>query len=149
MLNSSITAISSQSVRRGSTTEKTLINWNHFQDTSGTFTLYPDGLTTDFPYFAGLIPLPFDAFIKSFTITANKYSTYGTPTGTTATIYVYKNYNTLVTSKALSYTGSEGMVLTFNLEQSAPININEKFYLRFETDGVWGYISTTTLIEER
>lgn len=149
MLETTTQAISNQSVRRGNTSEKMLLNWRHFHDATSTFTLYDTGLSTDFPFSYGTIPLPFNCYIQSVTITANKYLTYGTPTGTSATISIYKGLNTLVTSKTLTYTPSEGMVLDFNFEESAPINANEKASLRFQANGIWGYMATSIIIAQR
>lgn len=149
MLNSTATAIANQSIRRGSTSEKMFLNWRHFHDATSLFTLYDIGLTTDFPFSYGTVPLPFDCYVQSVTITSNKYNTYGTPTGSSATIYIYKGLNTLVTSKTLTYTPSESMVLNFNLEETAAINANEKFSLRFQSNGVWGYMGTSIIIAQR
>jgi hypothetical protein len=126
-----------------------LINWRHYFGNTSTFTLFNNGQTTAFPYAYGSIPVTFDCYITSLTMTANKYSSYGTPAGTSATVYIYKGYNTLVTSKTLSYTGSEGMVLTFDFGTTAPINANEKFSIRWYSNGAWRYVNSTTLITER
>lgn len=149
MLNNTIQAKSNQSVDRGNVSEKMLINWRHYHSSTSTFTLYDTGLSTAFPYAYGTIPIPFDCYVQSVTITANKYSSYGTPTGSSATIYVYKGLNTLVTSKTLSYTPSEGMILTFDLENTASIDANDKISLRFQANGLWRYMASTTIITQR
>ena len=149
MLNSIIQKKSKNAISRGITSERMLINWRHYHSSTSTFTLYDNGMTTAFPYAYGTIPVPFDCYVTSVTMTANKYSSYGTPTGTSATVYVYKNYNTLVTSKTLSYTGSEGMVLTFDFGTTAPINENEKISIRWYANGLWRYMASTTILTER
>lgn len=149
MISKIIQKKSSSAVLRGRTSERLLINWRHYQGAAGTFTLYDNGMTTTFPYAYGTIPVPFNAYVTSVTITSNKYNSYGTPTGTSATVYVYKGLSTLVASKTLSYTGSEGMVLTFDFGTTAPIDVDEKITLRFYTDGIWRYMASTTIITER
>ena len=156
MISKIIQKKSRNAILRGRTSERMLINWRHYHSstslippTAETYTLYDNGMTTAFPYAYGTIPVPFDCYVSSVTMTANKYSSYGTPTGTSATVYVYKNYNTLVTSKTLNYTGSEGMVLTFDFGTTAPINADEKISLRFYADGLWRYMASTTILTER
>ena len=106
-------------------------------------------MTTAFPYAYGTIPMPFNCYVSSVTLTANKYSSYGTPTGTSSTIYIYKGLNTLVTSQTLTYTSSEGMQLTHDLGRAAEINAGEKITIRWNTNGVWRYMNSTTILTER
>lgn len=141
--------IAKQSISRGNATEKLLINWRHYHTNTATNTLYDNGMTTAFPYAYGTIPVPFDCYVSSVSVTANKYSTYGTPDGTTSTAYVYKNLNTLVASKSLSYTPSEGMTLTFDFDTTAPINAGEKITIRWYANGWWRYMASTIIITER
>ena len=129
--------------------DKLVINWRHYQSSTSTMTLYDTGMTTAFPYAYGTIPVPFDCYVSSVTMTANKYSSYGTPTGSSATVYVYKGLNTLVTSKTLSYTASEGMVLTFDFGTTAPIDADDKITLRWYANGLWRYMNSTTILTER
>ena len=129
--------------------DKLVINWRHYQSSTSTMTLYDTGMTTAFPYAYGTIPVPFNCYVSSVTMTANKYSSYGTPTGSSATVYVYKGLNTLVTSKTLSYTASEGMVLTFDFGTTAPIDADDKITLRWYANGLWRYMNSTTILTER
>ena len=129
--------------------DKLVINWRHYQSSTSTMTMYDTGMTTAFPYAYGTIPVPFDCYVSSVTMTANKYSSYGTPTGSSATVYVYKGLNTLVTSKTLSYTASEGMVLTFDFGTTAPIDADDKITLRWYANGLWRYMNSTTILTER
>ena len=85
----------------------------------------------------------------SVTFTANKYSSYGTPTGTSSTVYIYKGLNTLVTSQALTYTPSEGMQLTHDLGLTAKINAGEKISIRWSSNGVWRYMNSTIILRQR
>ncbi len=129
--------------------DKVAINWRHYHSGTSTYTMYDTGMTTAFPYAYGTIPVPFDAYVSSVTMTANKYSSYGTPTGSSATVYVYKGYNTLVTSQSLSYTGSQGMVLTFDFGTTAPIDADDKITIRWYANGIWRYMNSTTILTER
>ena len=129
--------------------DKLVINWRHYQSSTSTMTLYDTGMTTAFPYAYGTIPVPFNCYVSSVTMTANKYSSYGTPTGSSATVYVYKGLNTLVASKTLSYTASEGMVLTFDFGTTAPIDADDKITLRWYANGLWRYMNSTTILTER
>jgi len=149
MISNIAQKISKQRISRGSTSEKLILNWRHYHSNTSTNTLYDNGMTTAFPYAYGTVPVPFDCYVSSVTMTANKYSTYGTPDGSSATVYIYKNLNTLVTSKTLSYTPSEGMTLTFNFDVNAPINEGEKFFVRWYANGLWRYIASTIIITER
>jgi hypothetical protein len=106
-------------------------------------------MTTTFPYAYGTIPINMNCYVSSVTMTANEYNSYGTPTGSSATVYVYKGLNTLVTSKTLSYTGSEGMILTFDFGTTAPIDADEKITIRWYADGIWRYMNSTTILTER
>jgi hypothetical protein len=129
--------------------DKIAINWRHYHSSASTRTLYDTGMTTAFPYAYGTIPVPFDCYVSSVTFTANKYSSYGTPTGTSSTVYIYKGLNTLVTSQTLTYTASEGMQLTHDLGTAAPINAGEKISIRWFTNGIWRYMNSTTILTER
>ena len=128
---------------------KMLLNWRHYHSGTSTYTLYDTGMSTAFPYAYGKVPVPFDAYVSSVTLTANKYSSYGTPTGSSATVYIYKGLNTLVTSKTLSYTASQGMLLTFDLGTDAPISTGEKFAVRWYANGIWRYMNSTIIITEQ
>jgi hypothetical protein len=136
-------------INKGSTTEKVAINWRHYHSATSTYTLYDTAMTTAFPYAYGTIPVPFDCYVSSVTMTANKYSSYGTPTGSSATVYIYKGLNTLVTSKTLSYTASEGMILNFDFGTTAPIDADDKITLRWYANGIWRYMNSTTILTER
>lgn len=149
MISKIIQKKSRNAILRGRTSERMLINWRHYHSNTSTFTLYDNGMSTAFPYAYGTIPVPFNCYVSSITMTANKYSSYGTPTGTSATIYVYKGLSTLVASKTLNYTASEGMVLTFDFGTTAPINADEKITLRWYADGLWRYMASTTILTER
>lgn len=129
--------------------DKVVINWRHYHSSTSTMTLYDTGMTTAFPYAYGTIPVPFDCYVSSVSIAANKYSSYGTPTGSYSMIYIYKGYNTLVASQMLSYTASEGMVLTYDLGETAPINANEKITVRWYANGLWRYCNSTIVIKEK
>ena len=129
--------------------DKVAINWRHYHSAASTRTLYDTGMTTAFPYAYGTIPVSFDCYVSSVTMTANKYSSYGTPTGTSGTVYIYKGLNTLVTSKTLSYTASQGMVLTFDFGTTAPIDADEKITIRWYANGIWRYMNSTTILTER
>ena len=129
--------------------DKLVVSWRHYHSNTSTYTMYDTGMTTAFPYAYGTIPVSFDCYVSSVTMTANKYSSYGTPTGTSGTIYIYKGLNTLVTSKTISYTASQGMVLTFDLGTTAPINAGEKITIRWYANGIWRYMNSTTILTER
>jgi hypothetical protein len=129
--------------------DRVAINWKHYHSAASTRTLYDTGMTTAFPYAYGTIPVPFDCYVSSVTFTANKYSSYGTPTGTSSTVYIYKGLNTLVTSQTLSYTPSEGMQLTHDLGTTAPISAGEKISIRWYANGIWRYMNSTTILTER
>ena len=129
--------------------DKVAISWRHYHSNTSTFTLYDTGMTATFPYAYGTIPVPFDCYVSSVTMTANKYSSYGTPTGTSGTVYIYKGLNTLVASKTLSYTASQGMLLTFDLGTDAPLSTGEKFAVRWYANGIWRYMISTIIITER
>lgn len=129
--------------------DKVAINWRHYHTSSSFRTLYDNGMTTAFPYAYGTIPVPFDCYVSSVTFTANKYSSYGTPTGSGSTVYIYKGYNTFVTQQFLSYTPSEGMQLTHDLGTAAPINAGEKISIRWFTNGIWRYMNSTIILTER
>jgi hypothetical protein len=129
--------------------DKVAISWRHYHSNTSTFTLYDTGMTTTFPYAYGTIPINMNCYVSSVTMTANEYNSYGTPTGSSATVYVYKGLNTLVTSKTLSYTGSEGMILTFDFGTTAPIDADEKITIRWYADGIWRYMNSTTILTER
>ena len=149
MISSLARAKNRTKIDRGATTEKMLINWRHYHSSASTRTLYDTGMTTAFPYAYGTIPVPFDCYVSSVTFTANKYSSYGTPTGTSSTVYIYKGLNTLVTSQTLTYTPSQGMQLTHELGVSAKISAGEKIAIRWATNGIWRYMNSTIILTER
>ncbi len=129
--------------------DKVAINWRHYHSGTSTYTMYDTGMSTAFPYAYGTIPINMNCYVSSVTLTANKYSSYGTPTGYFSTIYIYKGYNTLVTSQSIMYTPSEGMQLTHDLGTTAPINAGEKITIRWYANGIWRYMNSTTILTER
>lgn len=149
MISNLAVAKNKDKIDRGGTTEKMLINWRHYHTNTSTNTLYDNGMTTAFPYAYGTIPVPFNCYVTNVVMTANKYSTYGTPEGSSATVYVYKNLNTFVARKDLTYTGSEGMVLSFDFGDTAPIDAGEKITIRWYANGWWRYMASTIIITER
>tara|TARA_R100000388_G_C7193616_1_gene134742 strand:+ start:380 stop:634 length:255 start_codon:yes stop_codon:yes gene_type:complete len=82
-------------------------------------------------------------------ISANKFSSEGTPTGTSSTMSIYKGEGTLVKEKTVTYTPSEGMTLTFDFGETAPINTGEKIALRYQSNGLWKYMNSTIVIVQR
>jgi len=149
MISKLAIAKTDRKIQKSDVSENMLINWRHYHSSASTRTLYDNGMTTAFPYAYGTIPVPFDCYVSSVTFTANKYSSYGTPTGTSSTVYVYKGLNTLVTSQALTYTPSQGMQLTHDLGISAAINKGEKISIRWYTNGIWRYMNSTIILTKR
>jgi len=130
--------------------DKVAFNRRHYLGGTGNYTLYQGGASTAFPYAYGSIPVPFDCYVSSVTMTANKYSSYGTPTGTSATVQIYKNdHLTQVGMQTLTYTPSEGMRLTFRFAHDIPISADDKIWVRWQSNGIWRYVDSTVILTER
>ena len=130
--------------------DKVAFNRRHYLGDTGNYTLYQGGASTAFPYAYGSIPVPFDCYVSSVTMTANKYSSYGTPTGTSATVQIYKNdHLTQVGMQTLTYTPSEGMRLTFRFAHDIPISADDKIWVRWQSNGIWRYVDSTVILTER
>jgi hypothetical protein len=154
MLNSIIQKKSRNAIARGITSERLAFNRRHYLGGTSNYVLYQGGASTEFPYAYGSIPVPFDCYVTSVTMTANKYTsrgvTYGTPTGTSATIQIYKNDEvTQIGTKTLTYTPSENMRLTFDFAHDLEISRNDKIFIRWQSNGVWRYVDSTVILTER
>lgn len=148
MLKSIIQKKSKNAIVRNS--ERLAFNRRHYLGGTGNYILYQGGASTAFPYAYGSIPVPFDCYVTSVTMTANKYSSYGTPTGTSATIQIYKNdHLTQIGTKTLTYTPSENMRLTFDFEHDVEISRNDKIWVRWQSNGIWRYVDSTVILTER
>lgn len=150
MLNSIIQKKSRNAITRGITSERLAFNRRHYLGGTSNYVLYQGGATTAFPYAYGSIPVPFDCYVTSVTMTANKYSSYGTPTGTSATVQIYKNdHLTQIGTKTLTYTPSEGMRLTFDFAHDLEISRDDKIWIRWQSNGIWRYVDSTVILTER
>ena len=150
MLNSIIQKKSRNAITRGITSERLAFNRRHYLSGTSNYVLYQGGATTAFPYAYGSIPVPFDCYVTSVTMTANKYSSYGTPTGTSATVQIYKNdHLTQIGTKTLTYTPSEGMRLTFDFAHDLAISRDDKIWIRWQSNGIWRYVDSTVILTER
>ena len=150
MLNSIIQKKSRNAITRGITSERLAFNRRHYLGGTSNYVLYQGGATTAFPYAYGSIPVPFDCYVTSVTMTANKYSSYGTPTGTSATIQIYKNdHLTQIGTKTLTYTPSENMRLTFDFAHDLEISRDDKIWIRWQSNGIWRYVDSTVILTER
>ena len=150
MLNNTVKAKSRNAIVRGITSERLAFNRRHYLGGTSNYTLYQGGASTAFPYAYGSIPVPFDCYVSSVTMTANKYSSYGTPTGTSATVQIYKNdHLTQVGTQTLTYTPSEGMRLTFRFAHDIPISADDKIWVRWQSNGIWRYVDSTVILTER
>jgi hypothetical protein len=150
MLNSIIQKKSRNAITRGITSERLAFNRRHYLSGTSNYVLYQGGATTSFPYAYGSIPVPFDCYVTSVTMTANKFSSYGTPTGTSATIQIYKNdHLTQIGTKTLTYTPSENMRLTFDFAHDLEISRDDKIWVRWQSNGIWRYVDSTVILTER
>jgi hypothetical protein len=148
MLSSIIQKKSKNAIVRNS--ERLAFNRRHYLSGTSNYVLFQGGATTAFPYAYGSIPVPFDCYVTSVTMTANKYSSYGTPTGTSATVQIYKNdHLTQIGTKTLTYTPSENMRLTFDFEHDVTISRNDKIWVRWQSNGIWRYVDSTVILTER
>lgn len=141
---------SRNAISRGTTSQRLALNRRHYLGGTGNYTLFQGGASTAWPYAYGSIPVPYDCYFTSLTMTANKYSAYGTPTGNSVTIRLYKNdYLTLIATKTVSYTPSEDMRLTINFENEVELNANDKVWVRWQANGIWRYVDSTIILTER
>lgn len=141
---------SRNAISRGTTSQRLAFNRRHYLGGTGNYALFQGGASTAWPYAYGSIPVPYDCYFTSLTMTANKYSSYGTPTGNSVTIRLYKNdYLTLIATKTVSYTPSEDMRLTINFENEVELNANDKVWVRWQANGIWRYVDSTIILTER
>ena len=125
-----------------------LLSWRHYHSNTSVNTLYDTGMTTAFPYAYSTIVPPFKGCVSKVTIVNNPYSSYNTgPTGSSATLYVYIN-GELSQSQTLSYDNNAGEVVSFDFQDEAKFNANDKIVLRFEANGFWRYINSGILLTQ-
>ena len=129
MLNSIIQKKSRNAIARGITSERLAFNRRHYLGGTSNYTLYQDGASTEFPYSYGSIPVPFDCYVTSVTMTANEV--------------------TQIATKTLTYTPSENMRLTFDFAHDVEISRNDKIFIRWQSNGVWRYVDSTVILTER
>ncbi len=125
-----------------------LLSWRHYHSNTAVNTLYDTGMTTAFPYAYSTIVPPFKGCVSKVTIVNNPYSSYNTgPTSSSATLYVYIN-GELSQSQTLSYDNNAGEVVSFDFQDAAKFNANDKIVLRFEANGFWRYINSGILLTQ-
>lgn len=125
-----------------------LLSWRHYHSNTSVNTLYDTGMVTTFPYAYSTIIPPFKGCVSKVNIVNNPYSSYTTgPLGSSATLYVYIN-GTLSQSRTSSYGNNAGEVVSFDFEETATFNANDKIVLRFEANGTWRYINSGILLKE-
>ena len=124
------------------------LNWRHYHSNTSVNTLYDTGMVAVFPYAYSTITPPFKGCVNKVNIVNNPYSSYNTgPLGSSATLYVYIN-GELSQSQTLSYGNNAGEVVSFDFAETATFNANDKVVLRFQANGVWRYINSSTLLKE-
>jgi len=121
--------------------QKMFLMWFGSHSTTNTVTLYPSGMASVFPYAYDFIPTTFDGEVSKVTLSNNPYSSYNTgPTGSSATLYVYKN-SVLLDSDTQTYTaGTPGQQLFFTFS-SATFSAGDNISLRFSANGLWRYVT--------
>ena len=125
-----------------------LLSWRHYHSNTSVNTLYDTGMTTAFPYAYSTITPPFKGCVNKVNIVNNPYSSYNTgPLGSSATLYVYIN-GELSQSQTLSYDNNAGEVVSFDFQDEAKFNANDKIVLRFEANGFWRYINSGILLTQ-
>lgn len=150
MFNNIVKAISRNAIGRGTTSERLAFNRRHYLGGTSNYVLGQGLASTAWPYAYGSIPVPYDCYFTSLTMTANKYSAYGTPTGNSVTIRLYKNdHLTLIKTKTISYTPSENMRLTINFENEVELDAGDKVWVRWQSNGIWRYVDSTIILTER
>lgn len=131
--------------------QKTYLNWRGMHNSANVqLTVYDTGMTTLYPYAYSSIVPPYDGYLTRVNIKNNPYSSYTTgPTGTSITLYVYKN-GTLLTSDTQTYTTSTpGLLVTFDFGTNAIYTAGDNLELRVQSNGLWRYVNWGIEITER
>ena len=125
-----------------------LVSWRHYHSNTSVNTLYDTGMTATFPYAYSTIIPPFKGCVSKVNIVNNPYGSYiAGPTGSSATLHVYVN-GTLSQSRTLSYGNNAGEVVSFDFQETATFNANDKIVLRFQANGTWRYVNSGILLTE-
>ena len=121
--------------------QKMFLMWYGYHSSTSTYTLYPNGMSTASPYAYERMPTTFDGEVTKVTLSNNPAGSYNTgPTGSSATLYVYKN-GVLLDSDTQAYTaGTAGQQLFFTFS-SATFSAGDNISLRFSANGLWRYVT--------
>ncbi|MCP4322769.1 MAG: hypothetical protein GY787_13165 [Alteromonadales bacterium] len=116
------------------------LNWRGYHSSTSNGVFYDSGFSTTIAYpYATIVP-PFKGCVNKVSITSNPYSSFQSgPTGTSATIRVLVN-GTEVHSETVSYTANvPSNVVSFELEENADFNANDRVQVCFQANGTWRY----------
>ena len=130
--------------------QKMYLNWHGYHSSTSLFTVYATGMTTAYPYaYASIVP-PYNGYLTKVNLKNNPYASYTTgPTGTSVTLYVYKN-GTLLTSDTQTYiTSTPGLLVTFDFGTNAIYTAGDNLELRVQSNGLWRYVNWGIEITER
>ena len=125
------------------------LNWRGYHSSTSNGVLWGSGWSTNLTYpYATIIP-PFKGCINKINITNNPYSSYQSgPTGSSATIKVMVN-GTEVHSETVTYTaGTAREVISFDLEENADFDANDRVQLQFQANGFWRYMNVGIQLKE-
>lgn len=125
------------------------LNWYAFHGSTSNGVLFPSGWSTTLTYPYTVIIPPFKGCVNKISVINNPYSSYTTgPTGSSATLRVMVN-GSLLDSLTVSYTaGSPGQVITFDFQEDAAFNANDRIQLQFQANGFWRYMSVGIQFKE-
>jgi hypothetical protein len=99
-------------------------------------------MTTVYPYAYSPIVPTFNGKVENVKLRNNPYSSYNTgPTGSSATLYLYKNGSQVASSTRTYAPGSAGQVLTFNFSSNNTFTSSDRIEFRFQSNGIWRYTS--------
>ena len=126
-----------------------MLNWKAFHNTTAIRTLYKDGHTQHFPWAYSNIIMPFKGCLTTISLGHNPFGSYTAgPTGNSAIMRVYVNGTLKSTVTVSNYGSTAGQVREFDFGTNASFNKNDKVSIRFQSNGLWRYITLGILFRE-
>jgi hypothetical protein len=125
------------------------LNWRGYHSSTSNGVFYDTGWTTNLAYAYTTIIPPFKGCVNKISVINNPYSSHTTgPTGSSATLRVIVN-GSLQDDRTVSYTaGPAGEVITFDFQEDAEFNANDRVQLQFQANGFWRYMNIGIQLKE-
>jgi hypothetical protein len=121
--------------------------WQHYHSNTSTNNVTPIAMSSQNPYAYSNFTVPFDGYWSKIILQNNPYSSYTTgPTGTSATFYFYVNGEDIHSVNQTYSNPGAGATLTFDFGTNASFSTGDDINIKFQSNGLWRYGTTTHLL---